>query len=67
MCIKKYFFNLFVIICVITGAGCNKYLDKKPDQKLTTPSTLDDLSMLLDNYSQMNGNYPSAGEECADN
>jgi hypothetical protein len=67
MCIKKYFFNLFVIICVITGGACNKYLDKKPDQKLTTPSTLDDLSMLLDNYSQMNGNYPAAGEECADN
>jgi starch-binding outer membrane protein, SusD/RagB family len=67
MRIKNHLLNLFLFICLIGGIGCNKFLDKKPDQKLTTPSTLDDLSMLLDNYSQMNGNYPAAGEECADN
>ncbi len=67
MCIKNHLLNLFLFIWLIGSTGCNKFLDKKPDQKLTTPSTLDDLSMLLDNYSQMNGNYPSAGEECADN
>jgi starch-binding outer membrane protein, SusD/RagB family len=45
--------NIFKIIAsfflVLSICSCKKYLDKKSDQKLSTPSTLKDLQALLDN------------------
>ncbi len=67
MNINKIFLKCIIVLGTLTITSCSKYLDKKPNQKLTTPSSLEDLSLLLDNYSHMNGNYPAAGEECADN
>jgi len=55
------------LIAIIMTSSCNKYLDKKPNQRLTTPATLDDLSQLLNDYDRINGYYPSAGEISADN
>lgn len=45
--------------------SCKKYLDKKPDQTLAVPSTLDDLQRLLD-AGQVNGS-PGYAELVADN
>ncbi|MCC8407732.1 RagB/SusD family nutrient uptake outer membrane protein [Mucilaginibacter sp. UR6-1] len=47
-------------------AGCKKYLDAKPDQSISTPSTIDDLEGLLDAYSTVNARYPSAPEVASD-
>lgn len=44
--IKVLICNLAVILLM---ASCKKYLDEKPDQRLSTPDTLDDLQALLDN------------------
>ena len=66
MYIKKILPAISLMV-IIMASACNKYLDKKPNQSLTTPSTLDDLSQLLNDYDRMNGNYPSAGEISADN
>ncbi|AXY76085.1 RagB/SusD family nutrient uptake outer membrane protein [Paraflavitalea soli] len=46
---SKHTISLFVLfICILSGS-CKKYLDTKSDQSLSTPSTLDDLQLILDN------------------
>lgn len=64
---KKYLLYILITSCIAISSSCKKYLDEKPNQKLTTPATLDDLSQLLNDYDRMNGYYPSAGEISADN
>ena len=46
--------------------SCNKYLDAKPDQTIATPSTIEDLEGILDNYNFINARYPSASEVSSD-
>ncbi|GGG79957.1 hypothetical protein GCM10007415_10350 [Parapedobacter pyrenivorans] len=58
--------NIFFIIIPIL-AGCEHFLDKPSSSKLVIPQTLRDCEALLNDYSKMNGNYPSAGEASADN
>lgn len=58
---------IFFAACIMMVCSCTKFLDKKPDQQLTTPSTLDDLSQLLNDYDRMNAYYPSSGEISSDN
>lgn len=53
------FYIAMLFFCGLT-AGCKKFLDEKPDQKLATPSTVNDVQALLDNYSTMNTQNPSA-------
>lgn len=68
-------YNSFYTRCLVTGlfsmilflASCKKFLDEKPDGKLATPATFNDLDGMLDLYSQLNARYPSAAEVCADN
>ncbi|MCS3795955.1 RagB/SusD family nutrient uptake outer membrane protein [Niastella sp. OAS944] len=47
--------HIKVLLCslaiIILSASCKKYLDEKPDQRLSTPDTLDDLQALMDNPS----------------
>ncbi len=66
MKIINYKTILFFTVCII-ASSCAKFLDKKPNQQLTTPSTLDDLAQLLNDYDRMNAYYPSSGEISADN
>jgi starch-binding outer membrane protein, SusD/RagB family len=66
MKIINYKTILFFAVCII-ACSCTKFLDKKPNQQLTTPSTLDDLAQLLNDYDRMNANYPASGEISADN
>lgn len=67
---KTYTINkagTYLIICfafIITS--CKKYLDTKPDQKLTVPTTVQDLQSLLDNYLSVNQKDPYAGEVSSD-
>lgn len=58
---------LLVLGILIAGLGsCKKYLSEKSDKSITTPSSLADLSGILDEYSIMNGQFPFAGEISAD-
>lgn len=51
----------------LTISSCKKYLDAKPDQSLATPSTIEDLEGILNNYSFLNARFPSAAEVSSDN
>lgn len=61
----KYYF--FLIACAVTFCSCKKYLAAKPDDSLALPETLNDLQLLLNNYSVMNAFYPSMSEIASDN
>ncbi len=63
--------NLFGgAVCMMlfaTLSGCEKYLDAKPDLRKAVPSSLEDCSALLNNYSVLNQGYPYIGELASDN
>ena len=51
-----------------TLQSCERYLDAKPNAKLTTPSSLQDLQYMLDNYDNINNvGYPATSEMLSDN
>ncbi len=61
--------KIFILI-ILTGliTGCTKtFLDKKPDQTLVVPHTVQDFQALLDNSNVMNTNLPALGEVSSDN
>lgn len=60
-------FWIFLLGVTLLMSSCQKYLDVKPDDKLTTPATTDDLEQLLDNYYTINNSYPPLAEILADN
>ncbi len=52
-----------LMLCMVS---CKKYLDQKPDATLTTPESIGDLELLLDNYTRFNNSYTSASEILVD-
>lgn len=67
MYLRRSLLLIIAVSCLLVASSCKKFLDEKPNQKLTTPATLDDLSQLLNYYDRMNAKYPSVGEMSADN
>ncbi|GAB3416292.1 RagB/SusD family nutrient uptake outer membrane protein [Niabella aquatica] len=67
---KKQTYLLYsaLLTILIAAISCAKYLDKKPSNAITTPSTLSDLQALLDNANRvMNTNIgPVTGEASSD-
>lgn len=72
---KKYTYHYVInrVICATLIIGfslfttsCKKYLDVKPDQAIATPTTIEDLEGILNNYSFINARYPSASELSSD-
>ncbi len=59
--------SIVLLLTLFTLGSCKKFLDAKTDKQLVIPSTIDDAQALLDNYSTMNGFYPSLGVESDDN
>ena len=56
-----------IIIIIISGLlSCNKYLDKKPDERLVVPESLNDLQELLNNDVRINTKTSEAGETSCD-
>lgn len=51
---------------MIALLSCKKFLDKKSNQKLVIPSTVQDLQGLLDLYTRVNQFNPGAAEKSAD-
>src|SRR5258708_7946057 len=63
---KKYLFILLLV--TVSGAGCQKFLDAKPNQQQLLPGdNFQNLQLLLDDTYTMIQNVPSAGEEGTDN
>jgi len=56
----------FAILAVYGLWGCNGFLDKKSNNNLVTPNTLESLQMLLDSPNDMNFNVPGYGQASAD-
>ncbi|WP_312364909.1 RagB/SusD family nutrient uptake outer membrane protein [Sphingobacterium sp.] len=48
---------IIVFLTIITFVSCNKFLEEKPDAKVSTPDNLQDLDALLNNESRVNYNF----------
>ncbi|RZJ92627.1 MAG: RagB/SusD family nutrient uptake outer membrane protein [Chryseobacterium sp.] len=59
--------TLLFILLTIVSLSCKKYLEAKPDDKLTVPENLQDLQALLDNAIVMNNKTACYDEASADN
>jgi hypothetical protein len=64
--------NRILFACIISliahcFSSCEKFLDAKPDDKVSVPSTIADLQLLMDDYFTLNSQYPYAQELAADN
>lgn len=55
-----------MILAALAMGSCKKYLELKPNKKLLTDPTLEQVQGLLDNNDRMNRNAPNAGEQSAD-
>ncbi len=60
--LKYILFSLYLILL----AGCSKYLDMKPDDKLAVPSSVEDLQLILDSYVTISNAFPVTGEIMSD-
>lgn len=56
--------TFIVSICTIS---CTKYVDIKPDKKMTVPQSFEDCDALMDDRSTMNSRFPVGGEVASDN
>lgn len=57
----KMNFTIYIVACLLL-ASCNKFLEKKPNQKLVVPTTLRDLQALLEDPLNINYAMPVSGE-----
>jgi len=62
---KKLSYILF-FVCSLHCSCTKTFLDKKPDQSLVVPQSLQDLQALLDDANTMNINLPALGEVSSD-
>ena len=53
---------LGLVLIALSLSSCNKYLDEKPDIKMVIPKTLEDATLLMNDYTTLNGGYPTYGE-----
>lgn len=58
--------KILILLLLLAMAGCEHFLDEKPNKRLIIPETLPALQALLDNFSVINNNDPGAGEISAD-
>lgn len=58
---------LLLSLFTLINFSCKKYLAAKSDQSISTPTTIDDLEGMMNAYSPVNVDYPSAQEVAADN
>ncbi|HSC54253.1 MAG TPA: RagB/SusD family nutrient uptake outer membrane protein [Phnomibacter sp.] len=64
---KLLFAFTCIVFCMSVLPACEKYLEAKPDQSVSIPSTLGDMQALMDNASLLNTGFPSAAEMSSDN
>jgi tetratricopeptide (TPR) repeat protein len=56
----------FILLATISLTSCDRYLEKKSDTSLVVPSTLDDLSGMMNDVSFLNQNTPVMPEVAGD-
>ncbi|MCW3074278.1 MAG: RagB/SusD family nutrient uptake outer membrane protein [Flaviaesturariibacter sp.] len=59
--------RIIILLLLLTGISCKKYLDLRPDKKQVVAHSLKDYSALLDGARFINIAYPDAGEIASDN
>ncbi|WP_293305624.1 RagB/SusD family nutrient uptake outer membrane protein [Pedobacter sp. UBA5917] len=59
---KKIFYYLLAIGLIYSLSGCKKYLDAKPNSRLTTLQTLENLQSILDDELRLNYQWANIGE-----
>ncbi|WP_316811456.1 RagB/SusD family nutrient uptake outer membrane protein [Pedobacter heparinus] len=63
---KRYKLYSILICYLLIFQSCEKFLDKKNDDRLVVPKTLEDLQAILNDVTIMNTNTPAFMEETAD-
>lgn len=63
----SFFICLLLAAAICCNASCKKFLNEKPDRKISTPQNLADLDGMLDYYFGLNARFPMSGEVSADN
>jgi tetratricopeptide (TPR) repeat protein len=58
--------NILVIISLVFLFSCTQFLEIKPDKKMTTPESLEDIQAILDNVNYLNTSYAPLSEESSD-
>jgi tetratricopeptide (TPR) repeat protein len=58
----KNIFKIGLAALILVATSCEKFLDEKPDIKMAIPKTLADANLLLNDYTTLNGGYPTYGE-----
>ncbi|KQN35820.1 hypothetical protein ASE92_06645 [Pedobacter sp. Leaf41] len=64
---RRYIYVMLLLGIALFISGCAKYLEEKPNKRISTPDQLSDLQGIINNYFAMNAQYPSLGEIGADN
>lgn len=64
--IYKLVFFVFLLMFLLKLSSCKKYLDKKSDDKLVVPTSLEDLQALLNNTQDINSVTPARLEAASD-
>ena len=64
---SNLFLTIFAIWLLMFPTSCKKYLDAKPDISLATPTSVESLQGILDNFRIMNTQGSEATEIAADN
>jgi len=59
--------NILLAFICFSLLACTKYLDVKPDQRLSVPGKLADLQALMENYTVLNNATMGVSESSADN
>lgn len=59
--------SIIYLLILLSICSCKKFLEAKPDEKLSLFSTISDLQKLMDAYNTMNILYPFASEIQGDN
>ncbi|WP_285060078.1 RagB/SusD family nutrient uptake outer membrane protein [Pedobacter ginsengisoli] len=58
--------RIILVAAFLLCLSCKKFLNEKPDSSLAVPTTIIDLQLLMDNYSDLNTKYPVSAEFQAD-
>ena len=64
--VNNIIFYGLVLLTVANSVSCRKFLEEKPNASLATPTAIEDLRALLDDYLRLNTNYPGSGEASCD-
>lgn len=63
----KFSITKLLVILTFFLPSCEKFLEEKPSAKIASPSSFEDVELLLKDYGKLNAVYPFAAEVASDN